>query len=50
MLAQVAQDVNGTSICDFNGHEIDWSNFQRLSMREAIIHVLAGERGAPSRK
>jgi len=37
MLAQVAQDVNGTSISHFNGHEIDWSKFQRLSMREAII-------------
>jgi len=37
MLGQVAQDVNGTSISHFNGHEIDWSNFQRLSMRDAII-------------
>ena len=37
MLAQVAQDVNGTTISHFNGHEIDWSKFQRLSMREAII-------------
>ena len=37
MLAQVAQDVNGKSISHFNGHEIDWSKFQRLSMREAII-------------
>jgi len=37
MLAQVAQDVNGTSISHFNGHEIDWSRFQRLSMREAIV-------------
>ncbi len=37
MLAQVAQDVNGTTIAHFNGHEIDFGNFQRLSMREAII-------------
>ncbi|HZD31739.1 MAG TPA: lysine--tRNA ligase, partial [Candidatus Angelobacter sp.] len=37
MLAQVAQDANGTTASHFNGHEIDWSNFQRLSMREAII-------------
>ena len=37
MLAQVAQDVNGTSVCSFNGHEIDWAKFQRLSMREAIV-------------
>jgi lysyl-tRNA synthetase, class II len=37
MLAQVAVDVNGTPISHFNGHEIDWSSFQRLSMRDAII-------------
>ncbi|HVP55182.1 MAG TPA: lysine--tRNA ligase [Candidatus Eisenbacteria bacterium] len=37
MLAQVALDVNGSTISHFNGHEIDWSKFQRLSMREAII-------------
>jgi lysyl-tRNA synthetase, class II len=37
MLAQVARDVNGTSVAHFNGHEIDFANFQRLSMREAII-------------
>jgi lysyl-tRNA synthetase, class II len=37
MLAQVARDVNGTAIAHFNGHEIDFGNVQRLSMREAII-------------
>jgi len=37
MLAQVARDVNGTTIAHFNGHEIDFGNVQRLSMREAII-------------
>jgi lysyl-tRNA synthetase, class II len=37
LLAQVAQDVNGTTRTTFNGHEIDFSNWQRLSMREAII-------------
>ncbi|MFI5115973.1 MAG: lysine--tRNA ligase [Terriglobales bacterium] len=37
LLAQVARDVNGTTIAQFNGHEIDFGNFQRLSMREAII-------------
>ncbi len=37
MLAQVARDVNGTTIAHFNGHEIDFGNFQRLSMRQAII-------------
>ncbi len=37
MLGQVARDVSGTTTVHFNGHEIDWSQFQRLSMREAII-------------
>jgi len=37
MLAQVARDVNDTTIAHFNGHEIDFGNVQRLSMREAII-------------
>ena len=37
MLVQVARDVNGTTIAHFNGHEIDFGKFQRLSMREAII-------------
>ncbi len=37
MLAQVARDVNGTTVTHFNGHDIDFGNFQRLSMREAII-------------
>jgi lysyl-tRNA synthetase class 2 len=37
MLRQVAEDVNGTTTSHFNGHEIDWSKFQRRSMREAIV-------------
>ena len=37
MLAQVARDVNGTTKTMFNGHEIDFADWQRLSMREAII-------------
>ncbi len=37
MLAQVAQDVNGTTVAHFNGHDLDFGNVQRLSMREAII-------------
>jgi lysyl-tRNA synthetase class 2 len=37
MLAQIAHDVNGTTVTHFNGHEIDFANVQRLSMREAII-------------
>src|SRR6185369_53729 len=37
MLAQVARDVNGTTVAHFNGHDIDFGNVQRLTMREAII-------------
>jgi lysyl-tRNA synthetase class 2 len=37
LLSQVARDVNGTTKTTFNGHEIDFANWQRLSMREAII-------------
>ena len=46
MLGQVARDVNGTTVTHFNGHEIDWSNFQRLSMREAIIKFWPENAGA----
>jgi lysyl-tRNA synthetase class 2 len=46
MLAQVALDVNGTTISHFNGHEIDWSKFQRLSMRHAIIQYWPENAGA----
>ena len=46
MLAQVARDVNGTTISHFNGHDVDWSNFQRLSMREAIVKFWPENAGA----
>jgi lysyl-tRNA synthetase class 2 len=46
MLAQVAQDVNGTTIAHFNGHEIDFAKFERLSMREAIIQYWPENAGA----
>jgi lysyl-tRNA synthetase, class II len=37
MLAQVARDVNGTTKASFNGQEFDFADWQRLSMREAIM-------------
>jgi len=46
MLAQVARDVNGSTKTTFNGHEIDFANWQRLSMREAIIKFWPEEAGA----
>jgi len=37
MLAQAALDVNGTTKATFDGKEFDFADWQRLSMREAII-------------
>jgi len=37
MFKQVALEVNGTTRATFDGKEFDFANFQRLSMREAII-------------
>jgi lysyl-tRNA synthetase class 2 len=37
MLAQAARDVNGTTKVTFQGKDIDFADWQRLSMREAII-------------
>ena len=37
LLSQVAKDVNGTAIAKFGEHDLDFSKWQRLSMREAII-------------
>ena len=37
MLAHVARGVNGTTVVSYQGQTIDFGNWQRLSMREAII-------------
>lgn len=37
MLAQVAREVTGSTKVSFDGREVDFGNWQRLSMREAII-------------
>ncbi|MBV9609897.1 MAG: lysine--tRNA ligase [Acidobacteria bacterium] len=37
MFAEVAREVNGTTKASFDGKEFDFANWQRLSMREAII-------------
>src|SRR5438270_10020695 len=39
MLAQVARDVNGTTKATFDGKEFDFADWQRLSMRDAIIQA-----------
>ncbi len=43
----VAKHVNGTCITHFNGHEIDLRKWTKLSMREAIITLLAEKFGTP---
>ena len=46
LLRQVALDVNGSTVCEYDGRQIDWSRFQRLSMREAIIKYWPEKAGA----
>ena len=37
LIAFVAQEVNGTTVTEFNGHTIDLAKWTRLTMKEAII-------------
>jgi len=46
LVAFVAQQVNGTTITEFNGHTIDLAKWQRLSMHEAIREYWPEEAGA----
>jgi lysyl-tRNA synthetase class 2 len=46
MLAQVAREVNGTTKARFGDYEIDFANWLRLSMREAIIKYWPQSAGA----
>ena len=45
LVAFVAQQVNGTTITHFNGVEIDLAQWQRYSMREAIVKLWPKEVG-----
>jgi lysyl-tRNA synthetase, class II len=36
LIPYVAREVNGTTVTNFDGHEIDLANWRRYSMREAI--------------
>jgi lysyl-tRNA synthetase class 2 len=44
LIKTVAMEVNGTTITNFNGFEIDLSKWTKLSMREAIIKFWDTER------
>jgi lysyl-tRNA synthetase class 2 len=46
MIAFVAKEVNGTTITNFDGVEIDLGKWTRLTMREAIIQFWPQEVGA----
>src|SRR6202012_4960440 len=37
LIAYVAREVNGTTICNFGGYEIDVAKWRTFTMREAII-------------
>jgi lysyl-tRNA synthetase class 2 len=45
LITTVAKDVNGTTITKFGEHEIDLSNWTKLSMREAIREFAKQELG-----
>jgi len=38
LLTQAAKDVTGGTVVKFGEHELDWGNWVRMTMREAIIH------------
>lgn len=46
MMTYVAQQVNGSNISTFEDRELDWSKWQRLTMREAIIKFWPENAGA----
>ncbi len=46
MLSSVAREINGSAKIKFGEHEIDWSTWTRLSMREAIIKFWPEDAGA----
>jgi Lysyl-tRNA synthetase (class II) len=49
LITFVAQEVNGTTLTNFNGVEIDLSKWTKLSMREAIIKFWPEGFGDPPR-
>jgi lysyl-tRNA synthetase class 2 len=46
LLAFVANEVNGTTVTEFNGHMIDLGKWERLTIREAIQAFWPSEAGA----
>ncbi len=46
LITQAAKDVNGSTKSKWGEQEIDWANWQRFTMREAIIHYWPEAAGA----
>ena len=46
LIRQVALEVNGSLVTEFDGEQINLGHWQRYSMREAIIHFWPAEAGA----
>jgi len=45
LFAQLARNITGSTLVKYGGHELDFSRFQRLSMREAIVKYWPAEAG-----
>jgi lysyl-tRNA synthetase class 2 len=43
LLGQVALDATGSKVVEYDGQQLDFGNFQRFSMREAVVHFWEGE-------
>jgi len=46
IITQAAKDVTGGTKTKWGGQEIDWANWKRMTMREAIIHYWPEAAGA----
>jgi lysyl-tRNA synthetase class 2 len=47
LLAQAARDATGGCVVEFEGHTLDFSRFERYTMREAVVHFWEGD-GRPT--
>jgi lysyl-tRNA synthetase, class II len=43
LLGQVALEATGSKVVEYDGRQLDFGNFQRFSMREAIVHFWEGD-------
>ncbi|TAN23986.1 MAG: lysine--tRNA ligase [Acidobacteria bacterium] len=50
LLAEVARQVAGSERVSFRGAEVDFGNFRRLSLRDAVLEFWPAERGPKPRR